>query len=393
VSGESWLAHLNRSFGDTSMGKTGQLGPGPDETSPRPALHTAYFESKPAIVLHGSDVYRLDCRGCHGELGLGAPPEINSIIGPVRATSVRLVVERMKQTGVDMSYSEAAKLAAESRKTLLVRLHNGGENMPAFPQLTDKEIAVLVPYLEHLAGLSSVGEDKASITESNERVGELIVKSTCHTCHDATGANPGPVAMLDGAIPPLSALTARKSEAEFVRKVTQGEPVLMGTPPMLFRGRMPVFSYLSEEEAADVYLYLTLDPPATGRADDRIVAGVQRVDSNGSKPSGPARPRDDSRLPAKADSDPADPSILRMLAVPVLFILALLVLSGGLIFTFREFHRLTQQSEDDGGVPGTTPVPATREPLVSAMNLESPSVFYGAGTPSPRPGDITKGQL
>ena len=27
VSGESWLAHLNRSFNETSMGKTGHLGP------------------------------------------------------------------------------------------------------------------------------------------------------------------------------------------------------------------------------------------------------------------------------------------------------------------------------------------------------------------------------
>ena len=27
VSGESWLVHLNRSFNETSMGKTGHLGP------------------------------------------------------------------------------------------------------------------------------------------------------------------------------------------------------------------------------------------------------------------------------------------------------------------------------------------------------------------------------
>lgn len=27
VAGESWLNHLHRSFGDTSMGKTGHLGP------------------------------------------------------------------------------------------------------------------------------------------------------------------------------------------------------------------------------------------------------------------------------------------------------------------------------------------------------------------------------
>ena len=32
VEGESWLSHLNRSFGDTSMGKTWHVGPPPSGT-------------------------------------------------------------------------------------------------------------------------------------------------------------------------------------------------------------------------------------------------------------------------------------------------------------------------------------------------------------------------
>ena len=35
VAGESWLQHLHRSFDDTSMGKTGQLGPAGAALLPR----------------------------------------------------------------------------------------------------------------------------------------------------------------------------------------------------------------------------------------------------------------------------------------------------------------------------------------------------------------------
>jgi hypothetical protein len=112
VTGESWLIHLHRSFGDTSMGKTGRLGPGPqEETALRPLRQTPIFSSHDAATLRGSDLYRLNCQGCHGEGGLGAPPEINSVINPVRATSVPLVLARMKNAGMEMSYADAAKLA------------------------------------------------------------------------------------------------------------------------------------------------------------------------------------------------------------------------------------------------------------------------------------------
>jgi mono/diheme cytochrome c family protein len=96
---------------------------------------------------------------------------------------------------------------------------------------------------------------------SRLRVGEHIVKSTCHVCHSAAGPNPSPQQLSEGAIPPLNALALRVNRAELVRKVTHGAPVLMGASPELFRGRMPVFYYLSEEEAADVYLYLERYPP------------------------------------------------------------------------------------------------------------------------------------
>jgi mono/diheme cytochrome c family protein len=58
------------------------------------------------LTLHGSDLYRLNCRGCHGELGHGAPPEINAVTGPVQATSVAATMERMRKAGQEMSWSD-----------------------------------------------------------------------------------------------------------------------------------------------------------------------------------------------------------------------------------------------------------------------------------------------
>ena len=113
VSGESWLNHLNRSFGDTSMGKTGRLGPGPRDGSTLHQPQVPIFSSRDGITLHGSDLYRLNCQGCHGESGLGAPPEINSVINPVRATSVLLVLARMGSRGMDISYADASKLTQQ----------------------------------------------------------------------------------------------------------------------------------------------------------------------------------------------------------------------------------------------------------------------------------------
>jgi hypothetical protein len=45
-----------------------------------------------------------------------------------------------------------------------------------------------------------------------------------------------------------------------VQKVVQGAPILMGTPPILHRGRMPVFYYLSQDEVAAAYDYLSRYP-------------------------------------------------------------------------------------------------------------------------------------
>ena len=95
----------------------------------------------------------MNCQGCHGESGAGAPPEINSVINPVRATSVTLVMARMKNSGMDISHADAAKLAQQANSALLKRLQEGGENMPAFPHLREAEVRSLLGYLKQLSAM------------------------------------------------------------------------------------------------------------------------------------------------------------------------------------------------------------------------------------------------
>src|ERR1700688_35786 len=263
VAGESWIQHLHKPFNETSMARTWNLGPAPPrpgEEGPSWQLELTPRYAARAVTLHGSDLYRLSCQGCHGEAGHGAPHEINSIIGPVQATSVEGTMERMKKAGREMSRSDVTAVAKESKVLLLQRLHAGGEHMPP-PTLSEAEIRALIPYLRQLSDVPGAEKDQIAMKESSYRVGEHIVKSTCHICHSSTGANPDAKQMLEGAIPPLSTLTTRVSMPQFVRKVTSGAPILMGTPPTAYRGRMPVFDYLSQDEAAAAYQYLILYPP------------------------------------------------------------------------------------------------------------------------------------
>jgi mono/diheme cytochrome c family protein len=263
VSGESWIRHNHSTFSETSMGKTWDLGPAP--SMPGKEASAWHLELSPGystqvVALHGSDLFRLNCQACHGELGHGAPPEINSITGPVQATSSAATLQRMKKAGREMSQSDANAIAKDSKALLRQRLHMGGQHMPP-PTLNETEIRVLVPYLEQLSEVPGAGKNQIAVKESSYRVGEHVVKSICHICHSATGQNPDPAQVLEGAIPPLSTLTTRVSLPEFVRKVTSGATIALGTPPAPFRGRMPVFPFLSQDEAAAAYQYLLMYPP------------------------------------------------------------------------------------------------------------------------------------
>ena len=347
VTGESLLTHLNRALGDTSMGKTGRLGPAPNPGAGSQQIFLPHLlqPASETVTLAGSDLYRLSCQACHGESGLGAPPEINSIISPIRATSYLLVRERMKKVGTDITNADATRLAQESETALLERLHKGGKTMPAFPQLKESDIRPLLAYLKLLADMPGAQYEQSTVKESQVRVGEFIVKSTCHICHSAVGPNPSTQELLEGAIPPLNMLTKRKVQSEFIRKVTQGAPVLMGTPPMPYRGRMPVFYYLSEEEVADVYLYLAMYPPSESVTPIPVLAATQDKQRPSDKVQGPpdARqlPQNTTNQETTSSISPEAESIVLLSAVSIVTLL----LAGGLVLALREFKRLSSHAQ------------------------------------------------
>ena len=373
VAGESWLKHLHRTFEETSMGKTGRLGPPRsigEETSDRQMPLSADATSE-TVTLHGSDLYRMNCWGCHGEFGLGTPPEINSVINPTRAMSTQVILERMKNLGMDMSRADAAVLAKQSKAALLERLHKGGTDMPPFPHLSEPEVHAIVAYLKQLAGVPGAEREQEAVEESRVRVGEHIVKSTCHICHNATGENPSPQQIFNGAIPPLSTLTARTSLPEFERKIRSGAPIVMGTPPSPFRGRMPVFYYMGKDEVADAYLYLRLYPPDGTAPDPETPATEQKQAANKIVPIGFA-------IEPTVVAPPSDARDLTVIIFPVA---AALLLAGGFWFTLREIRRLTAVNESrrasvmsDGSF--------AQHPILSASS-KSPSRKY----PVTRSGD------
>lgn len=268
--GPSWLQHLGIDLDDTHLGKMGGSGPPPATT--REPMPGAEGKAAKPFTLTGQDLYRLDCRACHGPDGQGAPPEINSILDPVRATSRALVEARQQEQGRRLPKGMAEQLAADAEKTLRDRIVNGGKKMPAFAQLTGDEVNALVVYLKVLAGVPGAERSSPMVVLSAPRTGELLVKGTCQICHPATGPNPTHMMMyMQGVIPPLASLAEQLTSAEVVGKVREGTMAGMGMMGgrgmmrgggMMGRmGRMPVFNYLADEEVKAAYVFLSEYPP------------------------------------------------------------------------------------------------------------------------------------
>ena len=287
VRGPSWIQHLGIDLDATRMGKVGGEGPPPpaDWREPMPSPETGR-ETMSGLVrrflsrlgsgesgaeesldapftLVGRDLYRLNCRSCHGSDGRGAQPEINSLLDPVRATSPTFIEEHQRQQGRRLPPGMAQQLAADAEKTLLDRLANGGKKMPFFHHLAGDEVAALFQYLRTLSGVSAPDERPLKVTESVVRVGEHLVKGTCHICHAATGPGASHMMMhIGGVIPSLASLPAQMSPTAVLWKVRAGASGGMGMGGMMARmSRMPVFDYVTAEEVLAAYIYLSRYPP------------------------------------------------------------------------------------------------------------------------------------
>jgi mono/diheme cytochrome c family protein len=267
VGGPSWIKHLNLPFEQTAMGRIGELGPLPPEApsvrrSPNREAHDGGF------VLTGADLYRLNCQPCHRSSGAGIPPEMPTLIDPVRATSAAWTETLMAKRGITMDPTMLRQMASQAESSLRQRVLQGGEKMPSFSDhLQEKDVDALISYLDILAGVAE-GAKQVEVRESQVRVGEQLVKGTCRICHDATGQPIDASAMTRGVIPSLDSFVQQRTLREVIRKVREGA----ATEPerATGRGRMPVFSYLTDEEVTAAYVYLLLYPPgeASERADE-----------------------------------------------------------------------------------------------------------------------------
>jgi mono/diheme cytochrome c family protein len=279
VKGPSWLKHLGMQVTQTTqMGEMGGTGPIPAtrrrepptaEGAPSGAFNSIMQRMMSVVrtnpqqatqilrepfTLTGADLYRLNCQSCHGPQGAGSPPEINSLIGPVQGTSPALIEERMEKRGTPIGEEMAKQMAGEAATELRDRLSTGGKKMPPFPHLRGDEVTALMGYLDQLSGVPHQAHAKLAVTESAARVGEHVVKGTCHVCHDATGPGGGHMMMMEGIIPSLASMPQQLSLGAFLDQVRYGSPPMMR---MMGGNLMPAMPYLTDNELAAAYFYLS----------------------------------------------------------------------------------------------------------------------------------------
>jgi mono/diheme cytochrome c family protein len=269
VAGPSWLNRLGLTYRDSSLGRGGATyGPPPTSGSaptPRPSLPSAVplAVGRP-VVLSGADLYRLNCQSCHRAEGTGSLPEIKSVLGLVQGSSLELVRQHLQTGGKAATRSAVSAEATRARADLYKRIQKGGQRMPALAHLVEADIDVLYAYLTKLSGSPDASPQSGRPT-SWARLGEQVVKGTCHICHDAVGPRPSEEArLLQGTIPPFTTLLEDKPVVDFMTKVRSGAPVMTKDPAFHYRGRMPVFSYLQDVEVAAAYMFLIDYPPQAG---------------------------------------------------------------------------------------------------------------------------------
>jgi len=277
IQGPSWLKHLGLTVSQTRMGQMGGTDPTPGTARREPELargvsggpgslnsiiqrFLSTFRSNPEqasailnekFVVAGSDLYRWNCQGCHGPDGKGATPEINSLLGPVQGSSPALTRKRMEARGIDPDDDMIKQVSELAEASLRDRLQHGGKSMPSFEYLRRDEVEALVGYLEKLAAVPPTKRDGLVVPESAARVGEHIVRGTCHICHDATGPGGGHMAMMQGIIPSLASMPREHSLSGVVHQVQYGSSGMM---KMVGAEMMPAYPYFRQEEIAAAYL-------------------------------------------------------------------------------------------------------------------------------------------
>jgi len=131
----------------------------------------------------------------------------------------------------------------------------------------------------------------------------------------------------------------------------------MGDPPQVFRGRMPVFNYLSDQEAADVYDYLRLYGPSAGMA----IAALNSAAESRSNSSGLSAVNS-SRASGTAEIVSSQKEESRYLAIPwVMGMWSTILIIAGVVLTFHQFRKLTAERKVAAGCIGVEEASAGRD--------------------------------
>lgn len=230
AAGPSLLTRLKAGFDASSLGKAGYIGvpaSAPEvESAAAPGGLATGFE------LSGEDLYRINCRSCHGVGGKGIAADIPSLVAKIRGAA-------QQASGGDPS----GELGVRHR------LLEGGQIMPAMAHLTPAEIEALLGHLEASAGVAGAAAPRR-VPVSALRVGEHVAKAVCQICHDAvTGL---PQTGTQRLQPALAEIPARYALGDFVRRVhsTAARPA-----------HRPRLGYLSAAELEATYFYLAAYPP------------------------------------------------------------------------------------------------------------------------------------
>jgi|JI10StandDraft_1071094.scaffolds.fasta_scaffold322542_2 mono/diheme cytochrome c family protein len=243
ASGPSWLDKLGRNFDKSSLGRVGALGPDEQDSELAAAPPRDGSWLRNGFEARGADLFRYTCRSCHGAAGRGMPPEILPLTPLVQATSAEFQQQQGEGAAARVQFAE---------KMLQHQLTAGGRSMPGFNFLSAEESEALLGYLEHFAGVADPKHVDGSLQLPLDRVGEVIVKGTCQTCHEAASARG--VRATSSQIPPLAGMTASHAVGLFVAGARhRGQHGLSGKGPEL--------TYLRDQELKAAYFYLAAYPP------------------------------------------------------------------------------------------------------------------------------------
>lgn len=239
ASGPSLLGRVGSNVDRSSLGKAGYIGISPDATeAPAVEVGPGGFLVG-GFQLTGADLYRINCRACHGAAAKGLGTVTPSILAKIRA---------------EISDPSKQRAATSAEVALRHRLGEGGAVMPPFAHLSTREIDTLVGYLETIASPTGAGAPALPrIAVPGLVVGEHVVKGVCQTCHDAT---PGLARVGEVPVqPPLSDITDHYALGQLVRALRSPS-----APPDVALHR-PRLGYLTADEIAAAYAYLIAYPP------------------------------------------------------------------------------------------------------------------------------------